>query len=100
MIVDRVRNDEIRERVVGAKVAIVDVARSWRLSWFGHVVEETTLIQSTEKFNNPRPRGRPPGGKTKFLNDTGLQINELEEIAVFLERYHQKEQGASPRLKF
>ena len=58
---DRLRNTMIRKKL-NINETIEDIVLKRRLRWFGHVVRNTSTLNSSYKlaFNKKRPRGRPP----------------------------------------
>ena len=58
---DRLRNIMIRKKL-NISETIEDIVLKRRLRWFGHVVRNTSTLNSSYKldFNKKRPRGRPP----------------------------------------
>ena len=58
---DRLRNIMILKKLnISETIEDIDIKR--RLRWFGHVVSNTSILNSSYKldFNKKRPRGRPP----------------------------------------
>ena len=57
---DRLRNIMIRKKL-NISETIEDIVLKRRLRWFGHVVRNTSTLNSSYKidFNKKRPRGRP-----------------------------------------
>ena len=58
---DRLRNTMIRKKL-NISETIEDIVLKRRLRWFGHVVRNTSTLNSSYKldFKKKRPRGRPP----------------------------------------
>ena len=58
---DRLRNTMIRKKL-NISETIEDIVLKRRLLWFGHVVRNTSILNSIYKldFNKKRPRGLPP----------------------------------------
>ena len=58
---DRLRNTMIRKKL-NISETIEDIVLKRRLRWFGHVVRNTSTLNSSYKLDlkKKRPRGRPP----------------------------------------
>ena len=69
---DRVRNEEVRERV-GVDIALADRVEERVLSWFGHVErmsgERMTKRVYGSSVGGVRGRGRPPKGWLSGVRD-------------------------------
>ena len=84
-LLDRLRNDVIRERL-GIKKSIVHIVKSKRLKWFGHVVRRhpTGYVNTAyrEDFTKKRLPGRPKKRwRDQIREDLKLPVRTAERVA-------------------
>ena len=83
---DKVRNEEIRQRLNLTKTITEEVSQR-RLKWFGHVLrmpQQRLPIMAYEiDFNVPRQPGRPPTRwRDQVMQDAGMPPPTVENLAL------------------
>merc|ERR1712212_1048965 len=75
---DRVRNEEVRERV-GVDIALADRVEERVLSWFGHVKRMTKRVYESS-VGGVRGRGRPPSGVRDAVEKRGMTVENARMV--------------------